>query len=109
VTATLEPDPTDNPLDRWRPAVDPPAAHITAWDLADRLAGGTTPVIVRDHEIEHGYCYMDPCNLHLGEAVGVAERLAEELDRAEASNELAASSLAERRARRYRRLRSWPH
>jgi D-glucosaminate-6-phosphate ammonia-lyase len=108
VTATLEPDPTDNPLDRLRLAVDPPAAHITAWDLADRLASGKTPVIVRDHEIEHGYFYMDPCNLHPGEAAVVAERLAQELDRAQASNEVVATSLVERRARRYRRLRSWP-
>jgi len=108
VTATVEPDPTNNPLDRLRLAVNAPAAHITAWDLADRLAGGETPVIVRDHEIEHGFFHMDPCNLHPGEAHLVAERLAEELDLAQASNEVVASSLAEREARRYRRKRSWP-
>ncbi len=108
VTATLEPDPTGNPLDRLRLAVDPPAAHITAWDLADRLAGGKTPVIVRDHEIEHGYFLIDPCNLHPGQAAVVAQRLAEELDRAQASNEVVASSLQERQTRRYRRMRSWP-
>jgi L-seryl-tRNA(Ser) seleniumtransferase len=108
VSATLEPDPTGNPLDRLRLAVDAPAAHITAWDLADRLAGGKTPVIVRDHEIEHGYFLIDPCNLHPGQAAVVAQRLAEELDRAQASNEVVASSLQERQTRRYRRMRSWP-
>ena len=54
VTAAIVPDPTDNPLDRLQVAVEPAAAHITAWDLADRLAAGARPVIVRDHEIEHG-------------------------------------------------------
>jgi L-seryl-tRNA(Ser) seleniumtransferase len=108
VTASLEPDPTNNPLDRLRLTLDPQEAHITAWDFADRLANGTTPVIVRDHEIEHGFFYMGPCNLHPGEAAVVAQRLAEELDRAQASNEVVASSFGERRARRYRRMRSWP-
>jgi L-seryl-tRNA(Ser) seleniumtransferase len=108
VTASLEPDPTNNPLDRLRLTLDPQEAHITAWDFADRLANGTTPVIVRDHEIEHGFFYMDPCNLHPGEAAVVAQRLAEELDRSQASNEVVASSFGERRARRYRRMRSWP-
>jgi L-seryl-tRNA(Ser) seleniumtransferase len=108
VHATMEPDPTNNPLDRLHVTVDPQRAHITAWDLADRLASGKTPVIVRDHEIEHGYFFMDPCNLHQGEAEIVAGRLTEELDRAQASNEVIASSLSERRARRAERTRSWP-
>ena len=108
ITVTLEPDPTDNPLDRLRLAVEPQAAHITAWDLADRLASGPRPVIIRDHEIEHGYFYMDPCNLHPGEAAIVAERLAEELDQAQASNEIIDSGHAARRNRRAERMRSWP-
>jgi L-seryl-tRNA(Ser) seleniumtransferase len=108
VRATMEPDPTNNPLDRLHVSVDPQRAHITAWDLADRLASGETPVIVRDHEIEHGYFCMDPCNLHPGEAELVAGRLSEELDRAQASNEVIATSLSERRARRAQRMRSWP-
>jgi D-glucosaminate-6-phosphate ammonia-lyase len=88
--------------------VEPPAAHITAWDLADRLAGGKTPVIVREHEIEHGFFDLDPCNLHPGQAAVVAQRLAEELDRAQGSNTVLASSLVERRARRHQERRSWP-
>jgi L-seryl-tRNA(Ser) seleniumtransferase len=108
VTAIVVPDPTDNPLDRLQVAVEPAAAHITAWDLADRLAAGSRPVIVRDHEIEHGYFLMDPCNLHPGEEAIVAARLAEELDHALASNEIIATSVAERRARRLRSRLAWP-
>ncbi len=108
ITATIEPDPTANPLDRLRLAVDPAAAHITAWDLADRLAAGPRPVIVRDHEIEHGFFYLDPCNLHPGEAAIVATRLGDELARAQASNEVVATSFTERRLRQARRRQSWP-
>ena len=71
----IVPDPTDNPLDRLKVAVDPDAARITAWDLATALAKGDRPVIVRDHEAEHGHFFLDPCNLHPGEAEVVAGRL----------------------------------
>lgn len=108
ITAKIVPDPTDNPLDRLELWVDPEAAHITAWDLADRLASGPRPVIIRDHEIELGYFLMDPCNLHPGEAEVVAARLAEELDRALASNTVIATPLAERGLRKTRALMSWP-
>ncbi|MDB5479025.1 MAG: hypothetical protein JWO83_78 [Caulobacteraceae bacterium] len=47
VTAAIVPDPTNDPLDRLQVAVEPAPAHITAWDLADRLAAGRRPVIVR--------------------------------------------------------------
>jgi L-seryl-tRNA(Ser) seleniumtransferase len=108
VAASIVPDPTDNPLDRLQVSLEPQAAHITAWDLADRLASGARPVIVRDHEIEHGFFFLDPCNLHPGEAAVVAGRLAEELDAALASNEIIATPMAERRARRARARLSWP-
>ena len=86
VTATIVPDPTDNPLDRLKVAVDPEMARITAWDLASALAKGERPVIVRDHEAEHGHFFLDPCNLHPREEHIVAERLVEELERAQRSN-----------------------
>ncbi|MBV8683860.1 MAG: aminotransferase class V-fold PLP-dependent enzyme [Caulobacteraceae bacterium] len=108
VTAVIVPDPTDNPLDRLQVAVEPNAAHITAWDLADRLASGSRPVIVRDHEIEHGHFFLDPCNLHPGEDTVVTARLVEELDRALASNEIIATSVSARRARRIRSRLAWP-
>jgi L-seryl-tRNA(Ser) seleniumtransferase len=108
VTAVIEADPTHNPLDRLRVTIDPQAAHITVWDLADALARGTPPIIVRDHEAEHNYCYLDPCNLHPGQEKIVASRIGEELDRARASNEIIATSLADRNRRRFDSLARWP-
>lgn len=108
VTALIEPDPTSNPLDRLRVIVSPPEAHITAWDMAAALAAGSPPVIVRDHEVEHHYFYLDPCNLHPGEAEIVARRLAEEFSRAEASNEIIATPLEDRSRTRFSSLLRWP-
>ena len=105
----LEPDPTDNPLDRLKVQIEPPGAHITAWDLADALASGTPPVIVRDHEVEHGFFYMDPCNLHPGEETdrrGAAGRGTRQ--RARQSNEIIATPLERRRNRRAELVQFWP-
>ena len=48
------------------PRTSPPGTWRTGSPPASR------PVIVRDHEIEHGYFQMDPCNLHPGEETIVA-------------------------------------
>jgi len=108
VRAEIVPDPTANPLDRLRVSIDPQAAHITAWDLADILSRGAPPVIVRDHEVEHGFFYLDPCNLHPGQESIVARRLVEELDVAQRSNEIIATPLQQRRSRRAAYLKGWP-
>jgi L-seryl-tRNA(Ser) seleniumtransferase len=108
LTALIEPDPTNNPLDRLRLIVDPEQAHITAWDLADALAKGSPPIIVRDHEVEHRYFYLDPCNLHPGEETIVAERLAQELDKACASNEIIATPIENRSRHRFDGALRWP-
>ena len=108
VTPIREADPTNNPLDRLKVAIEPKGAHITAWDLADALAAGQTPIIVRDHEVEHGYFYLDPCNLHPGQETVVAERIVEELDKARRSNEIIASPLEARRNRASRAIMRWP-
>ncbi|UGX88668.1 aminotransferase class V-fold PLP-dependent enzyme [Phyllobacterium meliloti] len=108
VTTIIEADPTHNPLDRIRVIIEPQAAHISAWDLADALAQGSRPVIVRDHEVEHGYFYMDPCNLHPGEETIVASRLVEELGKARASNEIISTPVENRYARRIAGLMRWP-
>jgi L-seryl-tRNA(Ser) seleniumtransferase len=108
VTATIVPDPTDNPLDRLKLTVEPEAAHITAWDLADALAAGAPPVILRDHEVEHGYVFLDPCNLHPGEEQVVAQRIGEELERAARSNSVIATPLSERKKRRIDGMLRWP-
>ncbi len=108
VTATIVPDPTSNPLDRLEVRLDPDTARITAWDLADALAVGDPPVIVRDHEVEQGYFLLDPCNLHPGEERIVADRLDAELDRARSLNAPAATSIAGRRRRHMDALLRWP-
>jgi D-glucosaminate-6-phosphate ammonia-lyase len=108
IKAQREPDPTHNPLDRLKVSVEPAEAHITAWDLADALASGSTPIIVRDHETEHGFFYMDPCNLHPGQETIVAARLVEELEKARRSNEIIATPLERRRNRRAEALMKWP-
>jgi len=108
ITARIVPDPTNNPLDRLMISVNPDEARITAWDLADRMAAGDRPVIVRDHEIEHGCFYLDPCNLHPDEEFIVAKRLAEELDRARGSNEIIATPFEERLLAREAAILKWP-
>ena len=108
VAPRIVPDPTHNPLDRLEVHVDPAEARITAWDLADALAAGDPPVIVRDHEIELGFFYLDPCNLHPGEEQVVADRFDHELERARGANAPAATAIAERRRRRFERLLRWP-
>lgn len=55
VCAEIVADTTGNPLDRLKVSINPEITNITAWDLADALARGVTPVIVRDHEVEHGF------------------------------------------------------
>lgn len=74
VAAEIVPDPTNNPLDRLKVAVHPDSGFSAA-SLAAALAAGDPPVIVRDHETERGHFYLDPCNLHPGEAEIVAGRL----------------------------------
>lgn len=65
--AEIEPDPTHNPLDRLKVTVSPESG-FTATGLARALAAGEPPIVVRDHEAELGFFFLDPCNLHPGEA-----------------------------------------
>lgn len=74
IRAEIIPDPTANPLDRLQIFVRP-ESRFTAAGLASALAAGSPPVIVRNHEVERGHFFLDPCNLHPGEAEIVAERL----------------------------------
>ena len=108
VRAEIVADTTGNPLDRLKVSINPEITNITAWDLADALARGVTPVIVRDHEVEHGFFYLDPCNLHPGQEEIVLKRFVEELDTAHLSREMIASSLQIRRGRRSAYLSAWP-
>ncbi|MER9974331.1 aminotransferase class V-fold PLP-dependent enzyme [Mesorhizobium sp. M0085] len=74
IEARIIPDPTGNPLDRLQVFVAP-ESRFTAAGLASALAAGSPPVIVRNHEVERGHFFLDPCNLHPGEAEIVGERL----------------------------------
>ena len=78
IVLTLVPDPTNNPLDRLKINVGPESG-FTAASLAAALAAGDPPVIVRGHEAERGHFFLDPCNLHPGEADIVATRIVEVL------------------------------
>ncbi len=94
-------DPTDNPLDRLKVSVHANSG-FTAASLAAILAAGTPPIIVRDHEVERGHFYLDPCNLHSGEAEIVAHRL---IDILRASN---IARFADHAAGASRGLTNWP-
>lgn len=74
IVAQIIPDPTANPLDRLQIFVSP-ESRFTAAGLTSALAAGSPPIIVRNHEVERGHFFLDPCNLHPGEAEIVAERL----------------------------------
>jgi len=74
IFARIIPDPTANPLDRLQIFVSP-ESRFSAAGLASALAAGSPPIIVRNHEVERGHFFLDPCNLHPGEAEIVAERL----------------------------------
>ncbi|MBW8791704.1 MAG: aminotransferase class V-fold PLP-dependent enzyme [Rhizobium leguminosarum] len=76
--------------------------------LIDALARGTPPIIVRDHEVEHHYFYLDPCNLHPGQEKIVASRLGEELDKARGSNEIIATPIENRSKHRFDGALRWP-
>ncbi|WP_410837136.1 aminotransferase class V-fold PLP-dependent enzyme [Paraburkholderia sp. SIMBA_030] len=111
VWAEIDADPTGNPLDRLKLHIDPKQARITAWDLADALArppAGEAPVIVRDHEAELHFFFLDPCNLHPGEEQIVLARLIAELERAQQSPEPIVTSFYLRDARRIAARRNWP-
>jgi D-glucosaminate-6-phosphate ammonia-lyase len=108
VTATIVPDPTNNPLDRLKVAIDPEEARITAWAFASRLASGDRPVIVRDHEIEHGHFFLDPCNLHPDEEFVVADRMVEELGKASLSNDIIGEPIADVWLAREKAILNWP-
>ncbi len=109
VRAEIRPDPTDNPLDRLHLHIDPAEAKLAAWELADRLLKGEPPLVVRDHEIEHGFFELDPCNLHPGEAETVAQRICAELDAAIADSSRRPQSLSDFRKEAAAGTPEWPY
>ena len=104
----LHHDWTDNPIDRLRVTVIPDEAGLYGWELADRLAAGTPSIQVRDDLIEHGYFFLDPCNLLPGEEKVVAERIAAEIAAARKNGDGRAYDLSERRRRGVESALRWP-
>lgn len=102
IAAEIVPDPTNNPLDRLKVSVLPDSGFSAA-SLAAALAAGDPPVIVRDHETERGHFYLDPCNLHPGEAEIVAGKLASTLRSSNAARFAEAG-----KEKSFRSLLSWP-
>ena len=101
----LSPDPTGNPIQRLRVHVDAAVTGITAWALADAMAAGEPPVIVRDEFLQHGCFELDPCNLRDDEAELVAARLVAVLaDGGPGGTE----SYAERQQRGHAAMMRWP-
>ena len=70
----VSPDSTDNPVDRLEVRVRPESG-FTAYGLVSALAASDPPIMVRGHQAEQGRFWMDPCNLHPGEAEAVAQGL----------------------------------
>jgi D-glucosaminate-6-phosphate ammonia-lyase len=103
--ARIVPDPTNNPLERLQLQVIPAEAGTTAWALVAALAADDPPIIVRDHEVEHGHFYLDPCNLHPGEAQIVAEKI---VAVAGSIRGKAAPDLEDLRRRQHEALLAWP-
>jgi L-seryl-tRNA(Ser) seleniumtransferase len=98
------PDPTGNPITRLRVHVEA-KSQMTAWQLADALASGASPIIVRDDDVCHGYFELDPCNLGDAEAEEVAGRLRLEIERAGKGR---SPSFAEWDTARLRAQLAWP-
>ncbi len=74
IETRVSPDSTANPVDRLEVRVSPESG-FTAYGLVSALAAGEPPIMVRGHQAEQGRFWLDPCNLHPGEAETVAERL----------------------------------
>lgn len=99
---------TGNPIDRLKVTVVPDEAGLFAWELADRLVAGKPSIQVREDLIEHGYFFLDPCNLAPGEEVVVAERIGQEMAGAAASKDGLVYSLSDRKRRGIEALLKWP-
>jgi len=85
ITPVRIPDPTANPLERLQVWVDPAKAGASAAQFAEAFGRNDPPLIVRGHEVEHGYFQLDPCNLMQGQAELVRDALVKVLTDAESA------------------------
>lgn len=108
IRVSREADPTGNPLERCKVAVDPASARISAWDLSHSLAAGKPSIIVRDHLAEKGYFYLDPCNLHEGQEHKVLARIVEELEAAQKAETPKITAFNQYLMQRQQAILRWP-
>ena len=104
----VAPDWTGNPIDRLRVTVDPERAKLFAWEVADRLAAGDPAIVVRDDLVEHGYFFLDPCNLARGEAEIVSDGIKVVLREARSGSIGRRYTCSERRRRSVAAALCWP-
>lgn len=102
------PDWTGNPIDRLKVTVVAEEAGLHAWELADRLACGRPSIQVRDDLIEHGYFFLDPCNLTDDEAETVGRRIVEAAAVTRRRRDGLVVSLSDWRKRRGTAALRWP-
>jgi len=81
LTVTVEPDPTENPVQRVKVQVDPRIIGLTAFQMSAELAAGDSPIIVRDHQvIDENFFFLDPCNVNLEQAEIVVKAIKKIVD-----------------------------
>jgi L-seryl-tRNA(Ser) seleniumtransferase len=102
------PDWTGNPIDRLKVTVMAKETGLHAWELADRLAAGEPSIRVRDDLIEHGYFFLDPCNLKPGEDTVVAAAIRATIEAARRQGDGPGVTLAQRRGRAIEATLKWP-
>ena len=66
--------------------------------VAEAMAAGDPPVMVRDYQTDLGHVDLDPCNLHPGEAEAVAQRLTQILSADRPANATGGSKHGDRLA-----------
>jgi D-glucosaminate-6-phosphate ammonia-lyase len=109
IAATIDPDPTGNPFERLKVAVDPAASGLSALELVHRLETGDPPIAVRAHQLERGWFVMDPRSLGEGELEIAADRLCAILDAArQGGSRPAEGDLQRWRTAKLARLAAWP-
>lgn len=82
VNARIIPNETNDFVERLEISFTGKTAVAVAQELASALAAGDPPVMIRGTRLSEGVLLLDPSNIHPGEELLIAERLAGELDRA---------------------------
>ncbi len=74
---TYSKDPTHNPIARLKVEIDPEKSTLSAYEIQQLLSQGDPSIKVRNHHVDLGYFFLDPCNLLDGEIEIVCDRIKE--------------------------------